>query len=103
MTVAESRAHTQIATLAEWAEDYATRAERRAVNARKHASEARPQAEQYAVDGDRYVESVHRREAELHEGAAARQLESATTQRARLRLSIRRELSQACEEARDDP
>jgi len=67
MTAAEPRAHTQIATLAKWAEEYATRAERRAVKARKHASEARAQAEQDVIHGDRYVESVHRPETELHE------------------------------------
>jgi hypothetical protein len=49
MTLADPRAHTQVATRAEWAEEYASRAGRRAVKAWQHASEARAQAEQDAI------------------------------------------------------
>jgi len=47
----------------------------------RHATTARQQAERDAAQGNRELELLHRREAELHQRAAAREVEVAALQR----------------------
>jgi hypothetical protein len=67
--------------LVQEAEERAARAEERASRAREHAVQARRQAANEAARGCAEGETLHRREAEIHEAAMLRQEEAAALQR----------------------